>query len=85
MGRGRLRVYLGALRRRETYAMLAEGGAAGSGTDVVVGYVETWPGGDGGISVTSRSCPARGGVPRRNVREMDLDAVLATTRRRAGR
>ena len=81
MGRGRLRVYLGAAPGvGKTYAMLAEGRRRRSrGTDVVVGYVETH-----GRAATAAQLGDLPVVPRTKVEyrgatfeEMDLDAVLA--------
>ena len=81
MGRGRLRVYLGAAPGvGKTYAMLAEGRRRRSrGTDVVVGYVETH-----GRAATAAQLGDLPVVPRTTVEyrdatfeEMDLDAVLA--------
>ncbi|HEV7865020.1 MAG TPA: ATP-binding protein [Acidimicrobiia bacterium] len=81
MGRGTLRIYLGAAPGvGKTYAMLSEGRRrAGRGTDVVVGLVETHgrlQTADmiGNLEIVPRQRTAyRGGV----FEEMDLDAVLA--------
>ncbi|HEX2315210.1 MAG TPA: sensor histidine kinase KdpD [Thermomonospora sp.] len=81
MGRGQLRVYLGAAPGvGKTYAMLDEGRRrAERGTDVVVGYVETH-----GRPRTAALLDGLEIVPRRRVTyrgaeftELDLDAVLA--------
>jgi two-component system sensor histidine kinase KdpD len=81
MVRGTLRIYLGAAPGvGKTYAMLAEGNRRRArGTDVVVGYVETY-----GRVHTQEQLDGLEVVPRRTVtyrdttlEEMDLDAVLA--------
>ena len=81
MGRGRLRVYLGAAPGvGKTYAMLGEGHRrAERGTDVVVGFVETH-----GREHTAEMLDGLEVVPRREMTyrgatftEMDVDAVLA--------
>jgi two-component system sensor histidine kinase KdpD len=81
MGRGRLRVYLGAAPGvGKTYAMLGEGHRrAERGTDVVVGFVETH-----GREHTAEMVDDLEVVPRREIvhrgatfTEMDVDAVLA--------
>jgi len=81
MGRGKLRVYLGAAPGvGKTYAMLDEGRRrAERGTDVVVGYVETH-----GRQHTADLLEGVETVPRREISyrgatftEMDLHAVLA--------
>ncbi len=81
MGRGRLRVYLGAAPGvGKTYAMLGEGHRRASrGTDVVVGFVETH-----GREHTAQLLDGLEVVPRREIdyrgasfTEMDVDAVLA--------
>jgi two-component system, OmpR family, sensor histidine kinase KdpD len=80
-GRGQLRIYLGnAAGVGKTYAMLGEGHRrAGRGTDVVVGFVETYGRRHTeelveGLEVVPRArLPYRGTV----FEEMDLDAVLA--------
>ncbi|WP_042414621.1 sensor histidine kinase [Streptacidiphilus anmyonensis] len=81
MGRGRLRIYLGAAPGvGKTYAMLGEGRRrAERGTDVVVGFVETH-----GRANTAEQIEGLEVVPRRTMThrgaeftEMDLDAVLA--------
>src|SRR5689334_12678116 len=80
MGRGRLRVYLGAAPGvGKTFAMLGEGHRRSErGTDVVVGFVETH-----GRRHTAELLEGLEVVPRRQVRyrggtfeEMDLAAVL---------
>ena len=79
--RGRLRIYLGAAPGvGKTYAMLGEAQRrAERGTDVVVGYVETY-----GRPKTEQMLTGLEIVPRRTLiyrnakfTEMDLDAVLA--------
>lgn len=81
MGRGKLRVYLGAAPGvGKTYAMLAEAQRRRTrGTDVVVGLVETH-----GRRLTAAMVVALEVVPRRTLTyrgaaftEMDTDAVLA--------
>jgi two-component system sensor histidine kinase KdpD len=81
MGRGKLRVYLGAAPGvGKTYAMLGEGRRrAERGTDVVVGFVETH-----GRRHTTEMLDGLEVVPRREISyrdttftEMDVDAVLA--------
>ena len=81
MGRGNLRVYLGAAPGvGKTYAMLDEGHRrAERGTDVVVGFVETH-----GRAHTAALLEGLEIVPRKEVMyrgatftEMDVDAVLA--------
>jgi two-component system sensor histidine kinase KdpD len=81
MGRGTLRIYLGAAPGvGKTYAMLGEGRRrAGRGTDVVVGFVETH-----GRSATAAMIEDLEIVPRRRIgyrdtsfEEMDVDAILA--------
>jgi two-component system sensor histidine kinase KdpD len=81
VGRGALRIYLGAAPGvGKTYAMLGEGRRrAGRGTDVVVGFVE-----DHGRRHTAAMVDGLEVAPRRQVRygdatvtEMDVDAVLA--------
>jgi two-component system sensor histidine kinase KdpD len=81
VARGRLRIYLGAAPGvGKTYAMLAEGCRRRQrGTDVVVGYVETY-----GRANTIAQLRDLEVVPRRTyhyrgttLEEMDLDAVLA--------
>jgi two-component system sensor histidine kinase KdpD len=81
MGRGRLRVYLGAAPGvGKTYAMLDEGRRrAERGTDVVVAFVETY-----GRRHTADLLEGLEVIPRRETSyrgatftEMDLDAVLA--------
>ena len=81
MGRGRLRVYLGAAPGvGKTYAMLDEGRRrAERGTDVVVGFVETH-----GRRHTAELLEGLEIVPRHELThrgaaftEMDVDAVLA--------
>jgi two-component system sensor histidine kinase KdpD len=81
MGRGRLRVYLGAAPGvGKTYRMLEEGQRRRSrGTDVVIGYVEphdrplTIAMAEGLETVPRRHLAYRG----KQFTEMDLDAVLA--------
>jgi len=81
MGRGKLRVYLGAAPGvGKTYAMLDEGRRrTARGTDVVVGLAETH-----GRRHTAELLEGMEIVPRREISyrgttftEMDLDAVLA--------
>jgi two-component system sensor histidine kinase KdpD len=81
MGRGKLRVYLGAAPGvGKTYAMLGEGHRrAERGTDVVVGFVETH-----GRRHTADQLDGLEIVPRREISyrdatftEMDVDAILA--------
>ncbi|MBM9507300.1 universal stress protein [Actinacidiphila acididurans] len=81
MGRGSLRVYLGAAPGvGKTYDMLAEGQRrAGRGTDVVIAFME-----DYGRPLTRQMAKGLETVPRRTMpyrecvfTEMDLDAVLA--------
>ncbi|MFJ6140030.1 ATP-binding protein [Kitasatospora sp. NPDC092286] len=81
MGRGRLRIYLGAAPGvGKTYAMLAEAHRRlERGTDVVVGFVE-----DHGRRYTAALVAGLEVVPRRELvhrgaafTDMDLDAVLA--------
>ncbi|MFI8080268.1 ATP-binding protein [Kitasatospora sp. NPDC086009] len=81
MGRGRLRIYLGAAPGvGKTYAMLSEAHRRRErGTDVVVGFVE-----DHGRRHTAELVDGLEVVPRRELdhrgaafTEMDLDAVLA--------
>ncbi|WP_051469003.1 sensor histidine kinase [Actinomadura oligospora] len=81
MGRGRLRVYLGAAPGvGKTFAMLSEGRRRlERGTDVVVGYVETH-----GRPRTAELLDGMEVVPRRTVEyrgtafgELDVDAVIA--------
>jgi two-component system sensor histidine kinase KdpD len=81
MGRGRLRVYVGAAPGvGKTYAMLGEGRRrAERGTDVVVGFVETH-----GRRHTAEMIEGLEVVPRHTLTyrdatftEMDVDAVLA--------
>ena len=80
-GRGKLRIYLGAAPGvGKTYAMLCEAHRrAERGTDVVVGFVETY-----GRARTAALVEGLEVVPRRRLgyrggtfEEMDLDAVLA--------
>jgi two-component system, OmpR family, sensor histidine kinase KdpD len=80
MGRGRLRVYLGAAPGvGKTFAMLGEGHRrAQRGTDVVIGYIETH-----GRQHTAEMAEGLETVPRRELRyrgatfeEMDADAIL---------
>lgn len=80
-GRGKLRVYLGAAPGvGKTYAMLSEGHRrAERGTDVVVGFVETYA-----RVHTAEMLEGLEVIPRRTLtyrgatfQEMDLDAVLA--------
>src|SRR5882762_2951818 len=80
MARGKLRIYLGAAPGvGKTYDMLDEGWRRRErGTDVVIGYVETY-GRPKTIAqlrdleiIPRRRIPYRGGV----LEEMDLDAVL---------
>ncbi len=86
MGRGTLRIYLGAAPGvGKTYAMLSEGHRRRQrGTDVVVGFVETH-----GRPRTAALVEGLEVVPRRRITyrgatftEMDVDAVLARTRPR---
>ncbi len=79
--RGRLRVYLGAAPGAgKTYAMLSEGRRRKErGTDVVIGYVETY-----NRPLTVQAAQGLEVVPRRRVEyrgtvleEMDVDAVIA--------
>jgi two-component system sensor histidine kinase KdpD len=79
--RGRLRIYLGAAPGvGKTYAMLNEGKRrAARGTDVVVGFAETY-----GRPLTVEALSGLEVVPRKKVEyrgvtleEMDLDAVIA--------
>jgi two-component system sensor histidine kinase KdpD len=79
--RGRLRVYLGAAPGvGKTYAMLNEGRRRfARGTDVVIGYVETY-----NRPLTVQAAEGLEVVPRRQVdyrgttlEEMDLDAIIA--------
>ncbi len=81
MGRGRLRVYLGAAPGvGKTMAMLDEGHRrAGRGTEVVVGFAETH-----GRPRTAEKLQGLEIIPRKNVTyrgssftEMDVDALLA--------
>ncbi len=81
MPRGSLRVYLGAAPGvGKTYAMLGEGTRRfGRGTDVVVGFVETY-----GRQHTAEQLEDLPVIPRTTVRyrdtefeEMDLEAILA--------
>jgi two-component system sensor histidine kinase KdpD len=81
MGRGKLRVYLGAAPGvGKTYAMLGEGQRrAERGTDVVVGFIETH-----GRRHTAQMLDGLEIVPRHEISyrdaaftEMDVDAVLA--------
>src|SRR5262249_40871661 len=79
--RGKLRVYLGmAPGVGKTYAMLNEGRRRkGRGTDVVVGYVETYDRPNtiaqiGDLEVVPRRVDKYRGV---SVEEMDADAVIA--------
>ncbi|WP_433475078.1 ATP-binding protein [Spirillospora sp. CA-142024] len=81
MGRGRMRIYLGAAPGvGKTYAMLAEGGRrAGRGTDVVVGFVETH-----GRPRTAALLEGMEAVQRKTLAyrgttftELDTDAVIA--------
>ncbi|MFD9813383.1 DUF4118 domain-containing protein [Streptomyces sp. NPDC059080] len=81
MGRGRLRIFLGAAPGvGKTYAMLAEGQRLRSlGADVVVGFVESH-----GRRPTAAMAEGLETIPRRTLThrgatftEMDLDAVLA--------
>src|SRR3954452_8759813 len=81
MGRGRLRVYLGAAPGvGKTLAMLDEGHRrAGRGTDVVVGFAETH-----GRPKTAEKLQGLEIVPRKGMtyrgaafEEMDVDAVIA--------
>ncbi|MFC5749858.1 ATP-binding protein [Actinomadura rugatobispora] len=80
MGRGSLRIYLGAAPGvGKTYAMLAEAGRRRErGTDVVVGFVETH-----GRERTARLLDGLETVPRRELAyrdasftELDVDAVI---------
>src|SRR5260221_11924207 len=80
-GRGRLRVYLGAVAGAgKTYAMLTEGHHRESeGTDVVVGYVETHKRPQtqaqlGDLEVVPRKQVTYRGV---TLEEMDTDAIIA--------
>src|SRR5579871_2108298 len=79
--RGRLRIYLGAAPGAgKTYAMLNEGQRRKErGTDVVIGYVETYE-----RPLTIKAAEGLEVVPRRKVEyrgtvleEMDVDAVVA--------
>jgi two-component system, OmpR family, sensor histidine kinase KdpD len=81
MKRGQLRIYLGgAPGVGKTYAMLAEGHRRHDrGTDVVVGFVETY-----GRKLTARLAEGLEAIPRRvmtyrgaRFEEMDIDALLA--------
>lgn len=81
MARGTLRVYLGAAPGvGKTYAMLNEGRRRKErGTDVVIGYVETY-----GRPLTVQAAEGLETVPRRTVEyrgttleEMDVDAIIA--------
>ncbi|MEU6039073.1 sensor histidine kinase KdpD [Actinomadura sp. NPDC047616] len=81
MGRGRLRIYLGAAPGvGKTYAMLAEGRRRkGRGTDVVVGFVETH-----GRPRTEEQLEGLEVVPRKVMEyrdtaftELDVDAMIA--------
>jgi two-component system sensor histidine kinase KdpD len=78
--RGRLRIYLGmAPGVGKTYAMLMEGRRRkGRGTDVVVGYVETY-----GRALTEQAIGDLEVIPRRKIeykgvtlQEMDTDAII---------
>jgi two-component system, OmpR family, sensor histidine kinase KdpD len=76
MTRGTLRLYVGyAVGVGKTYAMLSEGGRRRArGTDVVVGFVETY-----GRPSTAKQLGDLEVVPRRtidDVEQMDLDAIL---------
>lgn len=80
-GRGRLRIYLGAAPGvGKTYAMLQEGKRREArGTDVVVGFAETY-----GRPLTLEALEGLELIPRRKVEyrgvvleEMDTDAVIA--------
>ncbi|MGN6742653.1 MAG: DUF4118 domain-containing protein, partial [Amnibacterium sp.] len=81
MGRGRLRVFLGAAPGvGKTYAMLEEGHRlAGFGRDVVVAVVETHDRAATAALLEGLECIPRKVIEYRGVRlaEMDLDAVLA--------
>ncbi|MFD1940336.1 DUF4118 domain-containing protein [Nonomuraea mangrovi] len=81
MGRGRLRIYLGAAPGvGKTYAMLGEGGRAlARGRDVVVGFVETH-----GRRRTAEQLDGLEILPRKHLRhrgadftELDVEAVIA--------
>ena len=81
MSRGQLRIYLGAAPGvGKTYAMLGEGDRRRDrGTDVVIGFVETY--GRAATEAQIRDLPV---IPRKQVEyrgrlleEMDLDAILA--------
>jgi two-component system sensor histidine kinase KdpD len=81
MGRGQLRIYLGAAPGvGKTYAMLSEGRRrAGRGTDVVVGYVETYDRPRTaelleGMEVLPRATVSHRGA---TFTELDTDAVIA--------
>jgi two-component system, OmpR family, sensor histidine kinase KdpD len=83
MGRGTLRIYLGAAPGvGKTFAMLGEGQRrAGRGTDVAVGFVATH-----GRPKTAAMLVGLEIVPRRRIEyrgtafeEMDVDAILART------
>jgi two-component system sensor histidine kinase KdpD len=80
MGRGSLRIYLGAAPGvGKTYAMLNEGRRRGRGTDVVVGYVET----HGRLGTAEQIkdleviAPTTPADQDSSCQEMDVDAILA--------
>ncbi|HEX2384469.1 MAG TPA: DUF4118 domain-containing protein [Acidimicrobiales bacterium] len=81
MGRGQLRVYLGAAPGvGKTYAMLNEGWRRHErGTDVVVGFVETHNRPNTAAQIRDLECVPRTRFTYRDqeFEEMDLDAVLA--------
>ena len=81
MGRGKLRVYLGAAPGvGKTYAMLGEGHRrAERGTDVVVGFVETHGRRHTANMLDDLEVVARHEISYRDrtFTEMDVDAILA--------
>ena len=81
MARGRLRIYLGAAPGvGKTYAMLDEGWRrAHRGTDVAVGFVETYQRPKTIAQIRDLQIIPRRGIAYRGqvLEEMDVDAVLA--------
>src|ERR1700733_11031525 len=81
MGRGKLRIYLGAAPGvGKTYAMLDEGWRRhGRGTDVVIGWVETLNRPKTASQIRDLEVVPRAKLSYRNqiFEEMDLDGVLA--------
>jgi len=81
--RGDFKLFLGTLRRRQTYSMLSEASGAKPREDVVIGIIETH--GRKGIQELAaqlEAVPARNRLQGTPFQEMDIDAILAAPRRR---